>query len=332
MAPSFFSRSVLDPQITASDVRKAYASRIEQFFRQVEGRNLNIFRRREYSLENLLTWANNILETKSELESELSLRNNACTKAEEERDALKISLEDAESNLRKMSAQSKKMENQHTAEIHKLLREHSKNLADAQRKYDLDMARADREHENTKAQHEKYVASLTQQHQSTVEILKNNHKDLVESMRRDYQSNMESLKQDHAKTVNRLKGQLLVNQNDFTGWPDEKLRMKFMLLKQSVDLITAPQRQELTIPKGKDLEPKLDPSGFIARAGNGNAYFLLRSLIWSILYEHFFSLPFGFGIFGPDASQNPLLQVFSSWCTLIEGHNMQGMICLPKSN
>lgn len=337
----FFSRPKVEPEVTASDVRKAYASRIEKFFRQVEGRDLKIFHRRENSLESLFTWGEKVLEDKSELESELSLRNRVCKKVEEERDALRKSLQDAESKLRQISTQNQRMAEQHSTEIQRVVIEHSKNLAESQRKYDLDMAKANRDRENTKVQHEKYVASLTQQHQRTVESLKGDHKNRVDTMSRDHQvtvtslvqnhqSEMETLKQGHGITVNRLKGQLLVNQSEYKGWPDEKLKMKFKELKEWVDLITAPERQELRIPKGKGLSLKLDPSGFLARVGNEDARFLLRSLIWSIFYEYFFSLPFGFGVFGPVNSKNPLLQVFNSWYTLIDGSNMKGNDYLPK--
>ena len=321
---TFFSRSRGEPEVTASDIRKAYASRIEKFFRRVEGRDLHVFQRREHSLESLFAWGEKVLAEKSELESELSLRNRACAKAEEERDGLTKSLQETESKLRTISSLNEKMEGQL-----------SESLAEAQQKYDQDMAKAGQEREDSKIQHEQYVTSLTQQHHCTLESLKKDHESLVESLNRDhketvaslaqkYQGEIENLKQSHGNTVNRLKGQLLVNQSEYKGWPDEKLRMKFKELKDSIDLITAPQRQELIIPKGKGLESKLDPSRFIARAGNDNAHFLLKSLIWSIFYEHFFSLPFGFGVFGPASSENPLLQVFNSWYTVIEGHDTRG--------
>ena len=326
----FFSRSRLDLEVTASDVKKSYASRIENFFREVEGPDLNIFRRRENSLDGLFAWGYKVLAVKSELESQLSYQTKACKKAEIERDALRKSFQDVESKLQKISAKNQKMEDKHSLEIRDIMVEHSKTLAESQRKYDLDMAKADREHENTKIQYEKHVASLTQQHQSTVESLNENHQNFVDTLTRDYESELEKLKKDHEITAKRLRGQLLSNQSEYKGWPDEKLRLKFKDLKELVDLITAPQRQELSIPKSERLESKLDPSGFINRAGNENAHFLLRSLVWSIFYEHFFSLPFGFGVFGPTSSKNPLLQVFNSWYKVIEGHDTQGKVYLPK--
>ena len=65
----------------------------------------------------------------------------------------------------------------------------------------------------------------------------------------------------------------------------------------------------------------MDPTGFLRRVDSTKAHVLIKSSIWSILYDHFFSLPFGFGVLGPAGEQNTLLMAYASWYAVVEGRN-----------
>jgi len=274
----------LEEELTAEGVKQEYLLKIEEFLRKVDGHKFSLLRQPEYSLQGLFAWGEKVLGEKSKLEKDLRSRNSEYNTIKKERDEFK-------EQFKKVLSKNEAMEVQHSAKIVQLKMWYGGKLAETERKY---------------------KDSQTQHHNT------------IESLKEEHEIRFKSLQMHHDSTVSKLKGQLLVNQSDFKGWPDDKLRMKFKELQGSIDLITAPQKQELTIPRDKKLGQSLDPSRFLARAGNENAHFLLKSRVWSIIYEHFFSLPFGFGVLGPDSTQNPLLQVFNLWYMNIEGHEPHG--------
>ena len=303
----------LEEELTAEGVKQEYLLKIEEFLRKVDGHKFSLLRQPEYSLQGLFAWGEKVLGEKSKLEKDLRSRNSEYNTIKKERDEFK-------EQFKKVLSKNEAMEVQHSAKIVQLKMWYGGKLAETERKY-----------KDSQTQHHNTIESLKEDHKNLIHNLKQQHYDsevqherYVERLNQDHEIRFKSLQMHHDSTVSKLKGQLLVNQSDFKGWPDDKLRMKFKELQGSIDLITAPQKQELTIPRDKKLGQSLDPSRFLARAGNENAHFLLKSRVWSIIYEHFFSLPFGFGVLGPDSTQNPLLQVFNLWYMNIEGHEPHG--------
>lgn len=171
--------------------------------------------------------------------------------------------------------------------------------------------------------HSEKLKTLTSDHVKMLEKLENQHSDTLSRFQSDYDKS----KAKYESQLNKLKSQLLVNQDEFKGWPDSKLSIKFKELQGGINSITAPHRRELSIPEGNVLDENWDPSGFITRVGSGSVHFLLQSAIWTIIHEHFFSLPFGFGVLGSSCKENPLLQVFSSWKTAMSGHQQSCKYC-----
>ncbi|KAF4625146.1 hypothetical protein G7Y89_g13023 [Cudoniella acicularis] len=287
---------------TPSDVRKAYDSQINHFLRQVEGPSLNIFRQRDHPLESLLDWAESALDEKQKLEYQLDAQVKAYKEAKKKNDDLRRALEVAESQFRQASIDNRNIVVQYNNQITTLTREHSKSMEDSKRKHDYDMNLVTQRHENR-------LKTLNVEHSRALRQ-KDNH--------------LETVKATNAKEVERLVGQLLVNQHVDEGWTDDKLKLNFRELQRLIELVTAPSNKELIIPKKQHLGPHLDPYNFLGREGRGKCHFLLKSTIWFILYEQFFSAPFGFGAFGPGEAQTQLMEVYNPWLKIIEGYTTSG--------
>jgi chromosome segregation ATPase len=139
----------------------------------------------------------------------------------------------------------------------------------------------------------------------------------IESLETLYTQNINEIQKEHVDETDRLKGQLLVNVDKAKTWPDDRIKLRFKELKSKIEAMTSPSRLKLL--REQQVHLHFDSSGFLYRAGNSNVRFLVRSIIWSILYEHFFALPFGFGVLGPASEKNTLLKAFEFWYTAVHG-------------
>lgn len=290
---NFFAGRSGKNEESGSAVRKAYASRIDDFLRNAEGTNLNVFRRRESSLDSLFAWGENVLGGKRDLERQMALQVKACQKvegqlqkAEEQIDELKKALELARSQFQKVSMEKRNMEIRHAEETTRLTMEHSKSMDDLQKKYKRDM--------NSRVQ--------------------------------DYENRIGKLKETQTTEVSKLVGQLLVNQDDNKGWPDDKLKLKFRELQRLIESVTSPHNKEFPVPPNQQLGLHLDPTNFLSRAGRGKYHFVLKSALWTIFREQFFSAPFGFGALGPGRAQRELMDVYATWRRLFSRDNETGKI------
>ena len=152
------------------------------------------------------------------------------------------------------------------------------------------------------------------------------HSDSMSSVVQDYDNRIVELERTHTAEVGKLVGQLLVNQDDNQGWPDDKLKLKFRELQRLVESVTSPHNKEFVVPPNQQLGFHLDPTNFISRAGRWKYHFVLKSTIWTIFREQFFSAPFGFGALGPDKAQRELMDVYAAWRRLFSGDNRTGKI------
>lgn len=184
--------------------------------------------------------------------------------------------------------------------------------------------------------------TLQEQHAHDIARLKSDHKHDVaharymqDRLEQDHKSNFDKMEANHRKIVNqleerierernRLTGQLLSNQDDTQGWPDDILGIKFRGLQASIDSITSSPTRDFIIPENCEVGSHLDPTNFLGRAGRLRSQFLIRSTIWAILREHFFGTPWGFGVLGPGSGQNELTRVYSTWWTLFENSGESG--------
>jgi hypothetical protein len=160
------------------------------------------------------------------------------------------------------------------------------------------------------------------QHSTKLIDTKTEHETLVQNLMERYESTVNRMRHDHTVETDRLKSQLL-NLGDSKPWPDDKLKIKFSELHVKVDNIAAPGKMGTILPEGyrslEDLD--LDPTGFLRRVGGSTGHILIKSTIWGVLYDHFFSLPFGFGILGPADDQNALLKAYASWYAVVKGRD-----------
>ncbi|KAK4465398.1 hypothetical protein QBC42DRAFT_283534 [Cladorrhinum samala] len=92
---------------------------------------------------------------------------------------------------------------------------------------------------------------------------------------------------------------------------DSELGEMFKRLDMEIEVITYPGNLgSVSIPRGSPL----DPTGLCVRQGNRAIPFLLKSVVWSIIREGFFSAPFGFGVFGHDeGGKKSLMELFHCW-------------------
>jgi small-conductance mechanosensitive channel len=263
---------------SASEVINEYQERIEDFFRDVEGRKSDALSGRGDHLTKLFRWSEQAHLDKRELNHHLSAQTAAREELEGQRDQLKKELWDERHQVRKLEVQARKLEEQARnleEQVQLLVIEHSRKL------------------KSLETAHEKAVSSMNQQ----FEIKRNRERNQFKS------------------EENRLKKQLLVNVDKAKAWADDRLELRFMELKSLVDQMA--ERVELNLPEGQQLNLDFDPSNFLHRAGGKRARFLLKSLIWSVLYERFFALPFGFGVLGHAGYEKALLPAFASWYAIV---------------
>lgn len=176
------------------------------------------------------------------------------------------------------------------------------------------------ENRNILRQHAEKITSLVMEHSKSMSEAKNRHDRTIESLQQDHRSNLESIKVNHGREVSQLKkemtklvGQLLVNQDDNHGWPDDKLKIKYRELQRLIESTTSPRNKEFLIPQNQQLGSYLNPTNFVDRAGRGKFHLVLKSTIWAILCEEFFCAPFGFGALGPGRAHQELMELYSSW-------------------
>ncbi|KAI9786204.1 MAG: hypothetical protein M1839_007614 [Geoglossum umbratile] len=258
---------------SASSVRNSYAFQIEQFLNRVANR-------RGSSLESLFAWGRGVSNEKVELEHKLAVQVKAHQDAEGKIEGLNRALGDVESKFRhasnelhRLSAEKRNMADSHADELSRLIIGHSKTVSELQTRLETD-------------------------HNIAVDSLVNGHSKEVDRLN---------------KEITKLVGQLLVNQSDNQAWPDDKLKLKFRELQRSIESATSPRHKEFLIPQNQQLGAHLDPVNFLSRAGTGKSHILLKSIIWTIFYEQFFSAPFGFGALGPGKAQKELMDIYFAW-------------------
>jgi hypothetical protein len=245
-----------------------------------------------------------VSDEKRRLERELAVQVKACHKAEGQIDELKRALEAANSRFRQASIENSSMMRQHDDKINSMVRQHSDKIATLKMEHSKSMG-------ESKKQYDRDMDSLKQEHNYYLESLKTSHGRKVSQLQEE---------------ITKLVGQLLVNQDDNQGWSDDKLKLKFRELQRLIDSVTSPRNKEFLIPSNQQLGSQLDPTNFLSRVGRGKSHFLLKSAIWAIFHEQFFSAPFGFGALGPGKAKAQLMDVYSTWRKLFNESTGTGKI------
>jgi hypothetical protein len=298
------------PRESASEVRNRYDSRIRNFMRCQNGPRGSRFNREE-PIDALLSWIEGILRERETMQD--TLTQNAKKIHEVESDVqdlntklgrLKTSLANAENRGKEMEARNKAMREKHIDDTAKLELQHVNSMRDTVNRFT------------------NQIKAMTASYDAERRKTKKNHDDQVVQLRREHKVEIDKKNVEIGQVV----GQLLVNQDEDRAWPDNKLKVKFDELQQIIGSVTSPkQNNALRLPKNIAPGPELDPTGFIARAGSSKFKFLLRSGIWEILNQQFFSQPFGFGAFGLGHDQREVLDVHFPWRKIFDTPADTGM-------
>ncbi|ORY17006.1 hypothetical protein BCR34DRAFT_611283 [Clohesyomyces aquaticus] len=322
--PGFRSSKTNDTP-TASDVRKHFESGIEDFLQEDSGSGLGHFWNRKEPLQALFDWGRQIRHEKRKAEEDLNTQVAAYSTQVDQNEKLQkrckqLSKDKAqlEEELSRASSDLRSINRKHRDEITQIKLLHStaigeleKKMRDVQENYE-GIIQDQRAHYESTMQDQK--AALLGRMDDQEEKHKNEQNDLI----KNHKSSMTTLENSHKIERNKLIGQLLVNQEDNQEWPDDKLKARFLELHRLVNSIASPQRLEFKIPPDAQIGPEVDPVGFFPTYARGRSHYLLKAVIWGMLQEHFFHVPFGFGAFGPESIQGGILEAFNMWRSLFQ--------------
>ncbi|OIW27591.1 hypothetical protein CONLIGDRAFT_716048 [Coniochaeta ligniaria NRRL 30616] len=156
-------------------------------------------------------------------------------------------------------------------------------------------------------------------HAWTVQNQRDQYEQEMINQRNAYEQELQRKEIECAQRIASLEADLLSNSDDFRPATDDVLKVKYRKLKLLIDTITDPFN--LGASGVTHLSNRLDPTSFLPREGNKFLRFLLRSVIWGIVMDGFFSMPFGFGALGPDTGRQQLLDVYRAWQRLYAPDN-----------
>jgi hypothetical protein len=159
-------------------------------------------------------------------------------------------------------------------------------------------------------------------HAWTVQNQRDQYEQELMNQRSAYEQELQRKEVECAQRIASLEADLLSNSDDFRPATDDVLKVKYRKLKLLIDTITDPFN--LGASGVTHLSNRVDPTNFLPREGNKFLRFLLRSIIWGIVMDGFFSLPFGFGALGPDSGRQQLLDVYRAWLRLYTAGNDAG--------
>ncbi|KAI8665735.1 hypothetical protein NCS56_01010600 [Fusarium sp. Ph1] len=143
------------------------------------------------------------------------------------------------------------------------------------------------------------------------------HYEQVDKLVLDHSRDLDILETRLNSEKRNLQAQLLVSGDKSQAWPDEKLRTQFRELCRIVDNATATIATTVDI-SSQVLSHRLDPDNSLSLV-KGRSHFWLRWRVWSVLQAGFFSLPFGFGAFGPDRGAAEITALYRAWRSRLDG-------------
>ncbi|EEU38878.1 uncharacterized protein NECHADRAFT_83216 [Fusarium vanettenii 77-13-4] len=143
------------------------------------------------------------------------------------------------------------------------------------------------------------------------------HYEQVDNLVLDHSRDLDILETRLNNEKRNLQAQLLVSGDKSQAWPDEKLRTQFRELCRIVDNATATIATTVDI-SSQVLGNRLDPDNSLSLV-KGRPHFWLRWRVWSVLQAGFFSLPFGFGAFGPDRGAAEITALCCAWRSRLDG-------------
>ncbi|KAF2473742.1 uncharacterized protein BDR25DRAFT_341027 [Lindgomyces ingoldianus] len=314
------------PPVSVSDVRKEYDTRIEQFLDGVGESSSRGFWSKEEPLQALFDWALRVRAKQRKTEQKLTEQTQAYNeqvdaykRMEKNRQGLLKAKAELEGKHSKALSELHSIKRNHQDEIETLTLQHSTSMGDLETKMRDQRIAWETAFESQKQQNEQAIKRLMREHKREVDNMQNNYTVETQTLLSDHKAETTTMRERHEAERDRLIGQLLVNQDDSQEWPDDKLKARFLEMHRLVDSIASPQRQEFRFPADANIDSDLDPNGFFQRNKRGKGHYLVKSVIWGILQDHFFGMPFGFGAFGPGNVHEELLAAFNNWRRLCQG-------------
>ena len=294
--------------MTASDVRQQYDANITQFLHKVNGPSPGWWN--GDMLGKLFAWGESICVERNNLQAQLSGIDRRHI-AEKSRLQGQISAAEERIKTDRKQAQSRlsELDEKNRAEQHRL-RSQLVEATDRIRRLEAEISSAQQRIALAETKND----SLKTQYLGELDNLKNRHTTVVKKE-----------KDIHGQEVKKLVGQLLVNQDDNMGWTDDKLKFKFQQLQALISSLVSPHNKAYRIPSQANVDSDLDPTGFLMHTPKAKAHFLLQHHLWAIIYEQFFSTPFGFGVIGDGDAQQKLLDIYISWVELLGKTSSNGM-------
>jgi hypothetical protein len=289
------------------DVHRDYAERIERLLDEFEPRDS--FWHRPRGFKDLTRWSRTTWDSKQRLESQVRDMNRNLQAANGEVQQLRSNVAETAKAL----AKEKDLRAQRDEEL--------------QSANDRWMAVLDDTHtEHAKVLQTKVeeLRTATQTHAQERRDLQEHFNNQMAMITSQYDGEINRMDKDHTGQVHGLKDRItqltediMVNQADSRAWTDEKIKARFQELRRAVEAITSPHTLVVN-ERSSGVRPRIDPAGFLHRQGDDNYHFLLRNVIWDILYGQFFSEPLGFGALGPGVGYESLLRIYTSWRVLFD--------------
>lgn len=282
---------------SAKDLRAFYSSEINQFLKDIQAvPRSSGHRKRDQPLLDLFAFADTQCHDNK-------IRAAEIEQLKEDLQQLSASRAELEHTAQSQADEIEQIRKDHDSEIEALRSKHGEKVQKLNFNHDVKVAELSSKHE-----------SEVVQYQHTIERIKSQHVEQIEKLNDSHARNTEALNKDKSRLV----GQLLVNQDEYLAWTDDKLKTKIGTLQRLLDSATSPRNKEFVIPTGKHVGPDLDPYNFLARTPK-KSHLLLKSVIWTtILREQFFSAPFGFGALGPGRGRDELFSLLSQFRKLSE--------------
>ncbi|KAI0127154.1 hypothetical protein BJ170DRAFT_624443 [Xylariales sp. AK1849] len=285
-----------EDEASAGQLRRYYAAEINDFLDEFQVSRSSSRRRRDQSLNDLFDFAGHQYRDNQ-------ARAHQVTHLEEELQKLSTLHTKLEHMTRSQASEIQELEQDHHSQIEELRVKHNEQTEQLRYDHEVKIAELSSKHEAEGAEYDRRIEDMNSKQHQQITQLNDRHIRHTEVL-------------DHDKR--RLMGQLLVNQDDYQAWTDDKLKTKLGTLQRLIDLVTSPRNKEFIIPRDKGLSTDLDPHGFLARIPRGKSHLLLKSTIWSILCDELFSAPLGFGALGPDRGREELLALLSQFRGMFE--------------
>ncbi|KAB5583522.1 hypothetical protein GE09DRAFT_1212105 [Coniochaeta sp. 2T2.1] len=224
---------------------------------------------------------------------------------------IKVALRDTEQKIRVEAREHKEVTRNFLNTIGQL----NDQISELKSRNEDELRRLRDDHASTldviKAQHRYDFEQQQTDHSRTVRTQRDHYEQEITNQRAAYEQELQRKEVECAQRIASLEADLLSNSDDFRPATDDVLKVKYRKLKLLIDTITDPFN--LGASGVTHLSDRLDPTNFLPREGNKFLRFLLRSVIWGIVMDGFFSMPFGFGALGPDVGRQQLLEVYRAW-------------------